>query len=246
MNGPRFLRVVLLIAIAFSGCGKSERADPITAWLGLIEKDIPPRADANDVKTRVEEARLLWQNGEKDPEPVIFYAMFISPRPGPYALWVSGFDEDKDIVGVGIREARIGEDGRRIVREEQYPVYVHIAPFCDELLRESVVPIRMRDAGQAMDAQQWANYVRAEPEEAGEGVFSKTAYWSSNWEETLPPVWVSFPEPNVVDVSVYVYDKADHKSAPVRVGVWLGVQDKEWLESQRKRRMERQEKRQRR
>ncbi|MBN2130926.1 MAG: hypothetical protein JW741_15600 [Sedimentisphaerales bacterium] len=212
----------------------------------MIEKDMPPRADTNDVKTRVEKARFLWQNGETDPEPVIFYAMFISPRPGPYALWVSGFDEDKDIVGLGIREERIGEGGRRIVREEQYPVYIHIAPFYDELLRESIVPIRIRDSGQAMDAQQWANYVRAEPEEAGEGIFSETAYWSSNWEETLPPVWVSFPEPNVVDVYAYAYDKAGRKSTPVQVGVWLGVQDKEWLESQRKRWMESQEKRQRR
>jgi len=238
MNGPRVVRMLLVIGITLSGCGENRQVDAIEAWLELIGRDMPPRADANDVKARVEKARLLWQNGEIDPEPVIFYAMFISPRPGPYGLWVSAFDEDKDIVGLGIREERIGESGQRIVREEQYPIYVHIAPFFDELLRESVVPVRIRDAGQAMDKQQWANYVHADPEEAGEGIFSKTAYWSSNWEETLPPVWVSFPDPKVVDVYVYAYDKAGHKSTPVRVGVWLGVQDKEWLESQRKRWME--------
>jgi len=200
MNGPRVVRILLLIAIVFSGCGNNRSVDPVLLQFELIGDDIPPRADANDVKARLEKARLQWQNGEIDPEPVIFYAMFISPRPGPYALWVSIFDEDKDMVGLGIRQERIGQNGQRIVRQEQYPVYVHIAPFFDELLRESVVPVRIRDAGQAMDAQQWANYMRAEAAEAGEGVFSKTAYLSSHWEETLPPVWISFPDPNAVDV----------------------------------------------
>jgi hypothetical protein len=125
-------------------------------------------------------------------------------------------------------------------------VYTHVAPLFDEVLEDSNVPIRIRDCGQAMDAQQWGDYVRAEPEEAGDGTFARAVYWSCNWLETLPPIWVSFPERNVVDVYAYAYDKAGHKSTPVRVGALLGVRDEEWLESRRKRWMESQERRQRR
>jgi hypothetical protein len=39
----------------------------------------------------------------------------------------------------------------------------------------------------------------------------------TRWEDTLPPVWISIPEPNSVVVSLYVYDKAGYRSNEVRL-----------------------------
>ena len=37
------------------------------------------------------------------------------------------------------------------------------------------------------------------------------------WVETLPEVWLSLPDPNKVEVDIYLYDKAGHKSNSVKL-----------------------------
>lgn len=39
------------------------------------------------------------------------------------------------------------------------------------------------------------------------------------WEKKLTPVWISIPEPGKLDVYVYVYDRAGHKSELVEMTV---------------------------
>ena len=209
MNDLRFVGMLLLLAVIATGCKRS--VSVVATQLEWVVESMPPTADANDVQARTQRALAMWDNGVMDREPVIFYAVLAHPTDLPNALVISMYDEDNDIVGIGVREERVCEDGRILLRDEQYPIYVHNRGE-GELLDEAVVPVRIRDGGQEMDIRQWEAYARAE----GDHLFT-------NWSEMLPPVWVSPPGSKEVDVYVYVYDQAGHKSRPARLVHWPGV-----------------------
>jgi len=37
----------------------------------------------------------------------------------------------------------------------------------------------------------------------------------------VPPIWISIPEPNHVDVHIYIYDQQGHKSETIRVANFI-------------------------
>jgi len=127
---------------------------------------------------------------------------------GRYLL-LGTFDEDRDIVGLGIREEYNDANGLKTLLTEEYPAFVH--RMSSELLLSRPCPVKIRDGDQRKDAQCWDEYVN------GEGIDVSRLQSKKHWIETLPPVWTSIPEPNRVDVYVYVYDKAGHKSDPLKL-----------------------------
>lgn len=212
MTDLRLVGIVLLLSSIASSCRCNRPVDGVTARLELIGKHVPPQADVHVAKERTQTALSLWHNGVIDHTPVIFYAILIYPSDCSNALWVSMFDEDKDIVGIGIREEHVGEDRQPLVREEQYPVYAHTLRLSDEVLDESIVPVHIRQEGQEMDIRRWTAYARAEGDDL-----------LRNWGKMLPPIWVSPPDSTEVKVEVYAYDQAGHTSMPLRLGVWHGA-----------------------
>ncbi len=139
-----------------------------------------------------------------------------------FALWV--FDEDKDLSGFLVREESHGANGTTTVLEERYPAFVHLIPTWIATAYERYsVPIRIRDAHQRKDEGQWTDYLSIN---FGKLVKEKLPdkslpdFWYNFWrlwEDTVPVAWVSLPEPNQVDVSFCVYDKAGHKSNTVKL-----------------------------
>jgi hypothetical protein len=113
--------------------------------------------------------------------------------------------EDKDLLGLGVVERF--KDGTE--RSEEYPVYVHAGST--RVVRPGIIPVYLRDEGQQKDESRWEEYVRGD----------KIDKWSMGhtggryYLDTLPPVYVSLPDPNKVDVLVYLYDRRGNKSSLV-------------------------------
>jgi len=74
-----------------------------------------------------------------------------------------------------------------------------------------IVPVDIRDADQQADKERWHSYMK------GEGIDVNIPMSREYWEETLPSVLVSVPKPNTIEVNVYLYDRAGHKSEPVKL-----------------------------
>ncbi len=180
-----------------------------------IEEDLRAWSRGDDitirqpgVRQRAELALSRWRNDMVDPEPILFWATHSRPDGRPSGVAFNFYDEDMDVVGFGVEERHTAPNGTVEILEEEYPVLLHLGAWNDVLNMFSV-PISIRNAGQRVDTQQWARYTASEPFDA-HAPKSREA-----WEATLPPVWVSRSEPNAVEVNVYVYDRAGHRSTPI-------------------------------
>ena len=125
------------------------------------------------------------------------------------------YDEEKDIVGIGIREESYGTDREKDVLVEEYPVFTYYSST--QILQYRSVPIQFRRSGERKNDQQWQDFLE------GKGFDKSLSSAAERFWKTLPPVYVSVPEPSKVDVLVYVYDKGGHKSNPVSLYHKQGV-----------------------
>jgi len=165
-------------------------------WLSPKEKD------------RANSAISKWQNGTLDIEPILIAATLTKPVGDvEINLTLAIFDEDQDVIGFGIKEEHIRPDGQREVMEETYPAYNHYPLY--HVANIWLVPsVYIRTENQRKNEDLWQKYVN------GSGEISSlmdVKYYD------FPPVWVSVPEPDKVNVWIWVYDKAGNKSEPVRL-----------------------------
>jgi len=175
-----------------------------------------------DAKERAQEAMAKYRNAALDPEPVLITATLgKSAGIAQVYLHLVVFDECGDLLGFVVTEQRQDRNGTQSVVEERYPVFAHLLPtgVADVLS----IPVGIRDGHQRKDEERWAKYCDMPlSAHGGESTRGDTGSRSgpmsaTHWEETLPPVWVSLPEPNNVVVSLYVYDRGGYKSNQVRL-----------------------------
>jgi hypothetical protein len=175
-----------------------------------------------DAKERVEEAMAKYGNKILDPEPILIAATLAKYAGIDRAyLHLLVFDECEDLAGFVIGEEHHDPRGTPFLCEERYPVLTHLQPpgVADVLS----IPVHIRDEHQRKDEERWANYCdKPSPTYAGESMGSgkvqrASAASATHWEDTLPPVWISIPDPNSVVVSLHVYDKAGYRSNEVRL-----------------------------
>ncbi len=200
---------VCLAAVSLCGCTRrtEETPDPVVEQLRSV------RAGSPAEKERVESAISLRQNGVVDSQPVLFGAYIrretdLGGGLVGSALGFTFYDEDEDVVGCVIREERTAPDGSRQVLVEEYPVFMHYPT--DYPLQPRYFPIQIRASDQRKDDQRWKEYAETDIRDkisARDGM--------RYFIETLPPVYVSVPEPNHTNVLVSVYDRAGHESNPV-------------------------------
>lgn len=188
-----------------------------------IEDDRQVRFNINKIKastnhsasTKERASKILskWENGIIEPEPIIFFAFLtdVSNEDGTISdtLAYYSYDEDKDILGLGIREEYIlGENQTKII-EEDYPVYIH-----DNKMKHPIsagfVAVDWRRDGKVKDQQKWDKFIN-----------KKNIIWDKPMDEIVPPVCVSVPESNKIDVWIWVYDRQGNKSEPIRLENWI-------------------------
>jgi hypothetical protein len=149
-----------------------------------------------EVRRRAETIVRKWDNDVLDPEPVLLEASLVSREfsRARGELLLVGLDEDKDLLGLRIREKYILPNGVESFLEEDYPVYAEYKGIGLGLKRLGVC---YRTGIQIKDEQQWQTYLN---------VIQRAS------EPTRPPVWMSVPDPNRVEVFVSIYDRAGHES----------------------------------
>jgi len=213
--------VLMVLCFCAAGCDEDPTRDiEIRALQSLCQHPALP----SDVRERARTALAKYQDQVQDRQPILIVARLITlqeMKKYDFALWV--FDEDRDLAGFVVREEVHGLDGTTTTLEERYPIFAHLVPtWIDYVYHDYSVPIRIRSTHQRKDEKQWADYAGMDfgkvvrdrlPDQSVDGFWS--GFWTL-WEETLPAVWMSLPEPNRVDVSFYVYDKAGNKSNIVK------------------------------
>jgi hypothetical protein len=223
-NG-RAVAMALLTLLCFFvfGCEKNpEREMDIKGLQQLSQRPWMP----SDAKERARTVITKYQDRVHDQEPILIVAVLLRSEGSEkreLGLWA--YDEDRDLAGFALREELRDLNGRVIELEERYPVFAHYPVI--GVFDHCPVPVRVRDAGQRKDEGQWADYLdmdfdRIVKEQLPDR--SPPDFWSRLWrlwEDTVPAVWISIPEADKVDVSLYVYDQAGHKSNVVNLLVNL-------------------------
>lgn len=201
---------VSLAAMSFSGCAdhKQKSPDPVLERLRSLSEN------ALNQKP-FDLAISLRQNDIVDPEPVFLFAgISADTKSGEgrfgWALGVGFYDEDEDVVGCIIREERAGPDGLRETLVEKYPVFMYY-PTKGPVEVRFPVPIQVRTSDERKDDQQWQKYTETQPPEE---MYARDRQY---WRDTLPPMYMSIPEPNQINIYVSLYDRAGHESNPIEL-----------------------------
>ncbi|MBW7990191.1 MAG: hypothetical protein FVQ84_09280 [Planctomycetes bacterium] len=199
------LFVVFIIVLVIPGCNR----DPVIEELKHLKEKAKTK-DFVDEERHIESALSKWQNQTVDPEPILLTGDLSKSRGHEHMyLGFITFDEDMDVYGLGINEVYTDVNSMKVSLTEEYPAFVH--RMKPEVLDFRLFPVQIRDAGQRKNEQQWDKYVK------GEGIDVNEVRELNLWRATLPPVWVSIPEPNGVNVYVYIYDRAGNKSDPIKL-----------------------------
>jgi hypothetical protein len=209
--------IFLFSIIATLGCrrGTTAQEDPNADVVAELTNFRAPDSAADQ---RRQLALSKWQNGVVDREPILLVAI-LTRAVGAHVLdvVVFAYDEDKDLLGLGVVERY--KDGTQ--RSEEYPIYVHADST--RIVRPGSIPVYLRDKGQQKDESRWEEYIRGDRIDK----WSMGHTGGTYYRDTLPPVYISLPDPNKVDVLVYLYDRRGNKSPPVELTNRLNVNDPE-------------------
>ncbi len=213
MNTSSFVQLLLIGAMLAAGTTGCKR-DPALSELNRLKKyDIEKGFDVEE--ERVETALSKWQNGRLDREPIMLSAQLGKPIGMDIKnLTFFTFDEDKDIVGFGIVEEYTDANGLRTALTEEYKTTGNGPYPPDEAVQAFGFIVQIRDAAQRKDVQQWNEYLEAKSHDVKAGRELPPA---GKTLRVSPHIWISIPEPDHIDVYVYVYDQQGHKSERIRV-----------------------------
>gem|GEM_PF-939611 len=206
---------VALCAIAFAGCKYATRGDSGADTVADELRRIDLTMKYPEAKERIAAALSLRQNNVLDREPVLIVAGLVTDmREGedPF-LRMAVYDEDRDVLGVGMREERTADSGHETCFVEECPVFAH--DRLSGVLNYLLVPVQARDSDQRKDTERWEAYVLHS--ESYEDLPRKSA-----GESKTPAMYISIPEPNDVAVWAYIYDRSGNTSDPVRLRNAMG------------------------
>ena len=185
---------MLLFLCVVVGCGDSANLDKEREhnFIGIC-KQIQYRDTWPDYSKKA--AAKILQNIDNniiDQIPVLIRAKCVWREGNSCKLAVILYDEDNDLIGIGIREKH---DGPEInVLEEKYPVFERRLVIG----HPEIIPVKIRDNNQRKDVSEWNDYLRQEMSDLS--------------HSSLPSVWLSLPNPPMVEIEVWVYDQKGNKS----------------------------------
>lgn len=151
-------------------------------------------------------ARL--QKGEMDESiGQVRLGATIIRAPGLLSLSVEG--QDRDLLGIRIKERYMLPNGVESSFEESYPVFAHRLIRGDLYVYSATspveVPVHFRNENRVKNEQQWRSFL----DRVERGEVSR--------ETDTPALYITMPEPNAVEVFVSVYDEQGRESDMVPV-----------------------------
>lgn len=110
MNTWRLIKLlsVVILVLVISSC----KRDPLLDHLNELKEKANAKGLDNHVQ-HVELALSKWQNRTVDSEPIVLDAAVVKS-----SLVLAMFDEDKDIIGFGIKEEKIDVNGLKTTFSE--------------------------------------------------------------------------------------------------------------------------------
>jgi hypothetical protein len=213
--------------ITLSGCKKQNDDRKEELMFNLTVSDLTSSAEklqGSDLGRRCQVALSKLKNGVLDTEPILFKASvgLVEPNDEP-ALFVFTLDEDRDIRGLRIKEQYIDPNGTITTLEEDYPVFVN--SLTSVISGHIRFPIQIRDKHQRKDRCLWLEYANRNldalirkyldkrPQDSGD-TFTRGVLWK---EKEMPPIYISVPDPNRVQVFISIYDRAGNESESIKL-----------------------------
>lgn len=192
--------LLCMLLLSTNSCDRSLGEDSFESLPKEITIDIcktiirSPRT-SNRAKSLARKAINGWNNGILDPCPILIYSGFLKSDDKDYfSLTLVMSDEDADIAGISVREVHMQADGKELVIQEEYPVFMRSSIGHHQLVR-----FTKREHGERKDYDSWNTYVQ-------------NATWGEN---PTPDVWIALPSSGQIDVKILIYDRAGLKSEPV-------------------------------
>jgi hypothetical protein len=207
------------------GCNKNNPPevpkDEILSKLNWIENVFLKNNALPESNQLVNMAISKWQNGALDPEPFLLYNQlhefrndFKDSNFKSASLSFYIYDEEKDIVGLIIEEEHTDSQGTNTSFQENYPIFLHYVQ--KNVLRLIDIKVYMRN-GNKKNEEKWQEYANKSIEQLKNEFKSGKNMINTPFIDTLPKVWISIPEPNKVNVNLYVYDKNGNISQPLKL-----------------------------
>lgn len=216
-NGVHKLLIFMGCILFIIGCTKTEDQKIIKDLVYHYKLN-----DSNDVKNNVKMALSQIKNNKKDHKPVLIYAiLMLGGKDNTRPLELLIYDEDADILGIGINENNINSNGIQTNLNEEYSVFTY-RNFPQGTIFP-LVPVHIRNSFQIKSEQKWKNYTAGKAIEMDK-FRDKSNLWDYEYyKNTLPEVWVSLPKSKKTEVEVYVYDKAGNKSNSVKLRLFENI-----------------------
>ena len=205
-----FLASLTFIVFTFLQCAtvktKDYEEEVIEGLSDISVKGLKSELDKyefpKDVTQRGQTALHLWENDICDPVPILIYAIIKKDYKNVPRMCMYYSDEDRDLVGFGIREVNRIANKEDHIMEETYPIFEHSSP---PAVWRNLFDFEERTLGKSKNKESWSIFVN-NPD-----------------AESHPSIISSIPDPNNIDILVWLYDRAGNQSKPVKA-----VNEMEW------------------
>jgi hypothetical protein len=213
-----------------TGCERKPELGDIDVYMYTLEKW--SRRPWPDAKERINYAINKYKNKMMDPEPILIKAMLSDHmEPDEYNLYIAILDEDEDILGFFIREESKDPNGPITTLEEDYPVFAHFPGIGAAGMYEFDIVVRKGE--QKKDKKAWDDFflmdfdarvsqlkLPASIENWHEFENVKSTRILELWRSLKPTIFISLPDPENLNVSIYVYDKAGNESETIELEIY--------------------------
>jgi hypothetical protein len=191
--------IIILLGLLAGGCKEKSNKFDVGAFFQRVKIQFK---NFIDVTKNIETATSKYENNQVDQAPVILWAFLLNYlRDGLGSLDIECYDEDKDLVGIGIKERYLDLNGKETTLIEEYPVMVR--------LKSQTFPIgislrvKIRNSDQRKSEQNWNDYIEKEGNNKLDFITSRMNF---------PDIWISLPDANKTEVEMYIYDKKGNRS----------------------------------
>jgi hypothetical protein len=214
---------------AISGCHSTEtKSDLVLDGLQWYACHLEEQEDRVGDQQRARLAISKWQNGVLDPEPILIDAILTTLKWGGgerTCLILTTFDEDQDLAGFTIEEEQVDPNGVRTTLVGKYPVFAHYSNGTGDqgVNGRWVIPVQLREGNERKPEEQWREYLDTSRRQLRDEYMKRLrsdfigTYHAGFWKDTLPPIYVTAPKRDRLDVRLYLYDRGGHLSDHVRL-----------------------------
>jgi hypothetical protein len=222
------LFIYLIISLWLTGCKKSSKLGDHNMAQFERWSRLPWAAVA---KERIQHAIDTYKNKTMDSTPILVWAGLGKPVGSEeIKIYLFILDEDIDLLGFTVNEVSTDPNGTSVALEEDYPIFAH-CPMAVAEVNGYGFSISARNDEQRKDERLWADHVgmdfdarvkeQAGPEPPESADWSRYSQYADRrfelWKSSLPPIYISIPDSDKINVKIHVYDKAGNISNTVQL-----------------------------